>query len=120
MNPDEAVPYILRGYAYTHKREFGLAIQDYTKLIELNPDEAGTYFSRSLVWLCMSKWTDAESDLTSARSKGLDITTAFSAMYRSVEDFEQKNEVKLPPVIASMLSTKPESTEGHRRIPEGG
>ena len=120
LNPDEAVPYILRGYAYTHKREFGLAIQDYTKLIELNPDEAGTYFSRSLVWLCMSKWTDAESDLTSARSKGLDITTAFSAMYRSVEDFEQKNEVKLPPVIASMLSTKPESTEGHRRIPEGG
>ena len=41
-------------------------------------------------------------------------------MYRSVEDFEQKHGVKLPVGIASMLSTKPESTEGHRRIPEGG
>ena len=110
LNPDKAFPYIFRAYAHTQKGEFDLAIQDYTKLIDLNPDDSYFYFSRSLVWLCMSKWTDAESDLTSARSKGLDITTAFSRMYGSVEDFEQKHEVKLPPVIASMLSTKPEST----------
>ena len=111
LNPDKTFTCIFRGDAYTQKGAFDLAIQDYTKLIELNPDEAFAYFRRSLVWLRMSKWTDAEADLTSARSKGLDITRAFSDMlYWSVEDFEQKHEVKLPPVIVSMLSTKPEST----------
>ena len=117
-NPYNAFVNHLRGSAYYSKGEFDLAIQDFDKALALDPDHSFSYFSRSLVWLCMSKWTSAESDLTSARSKGLDITTAFSDMYRSVEDFEQKHRVKLPVGIASMLSTKPESTEGHRRIPE--
>ena len=120
LNPDDAVVYHLRGLAHYRKDEFDRTLQDFTKALDLDPDYSYFYFSRSLVWLCMSKWTSAESDLTSARSKGIDITTAFSEMYRSVEDFEQKHEVKLPEVIASMLSTKPESTEGYRRIPEGG
>ena len=107
LNPDSAVTYWGRGPAYYSKGEFDPALQDFDKALALDPDDSYSYFSRSLVWLCMSKWTDAESDLTSARSKGHDITTAFSDMYRSVEDFEQKHEVKLPPVIASMLSTKP-------------
>ena len=119
-NPYNAFVNHLRGSAYYSKGELDLAIQDFDKALALDPDHSFSYFSRSLVWLCMSKWTGAESDLTSARSKGLDITTAFSDMYRSVEDFEQKHGVKLPVGIASMLSTKPESTEGHRRIPEGG
>ena len=110
LNPDDAFAYWSRGSIHYNKGEFDLAIQDFDKALALRPDYTNSYFSRSLVWLCMSKWTDAESDLTSARSKGLDITTAFSNMYWSVEDFEQKHEVKLPPVIASMLSTKPEST----------
>ena len=101
-------------------RSYDRAIQDFDKALALDPDHSFSYFRRSLVWLCMSKWTSAESDLTSARSKGIDFTTAFSDMYRSVEDFEQKHGVKLPVGIASMLSIKPESTEGHRRIPEGG
>ena len=120
LNPDVADIYFIRGAAYYSKGEFDLAIQDLDKALALDPDDVDTYFIRGLVWLCISKWTSAESDLTAARSKGLDITTAFSGMYGSVKDFEQKNEVKLPPVIASMLSTKPESTEGRRRIPEGG
>ena len=120
LDPDNAVTYDLRGSAYYSKGAFDLAIQDFDKALALDPDHSFSYFRRSLVWLCMSKWTSAESDLTSARSKGLDITTVFSNMYRSVEDFEQKHGVKLPVGIASMLSIKPESTEGHRRIPEGG
>ena len=107
LNPDNAVTYNLRGSAYYSKGEFDLAIQDFDKALALDPDHSFSYFRRSLVWLCMSKWTSAESDLTSARSKGLDITTVFSNMYRSVEDFEQKHRVKLPVGIASMLSTKP-------------
>ena len=120
LDPNEQFGYILRCNAYTEKGDFALAILDNTKLIELETDNVYWYFNRSFLWLRMSKWTDAEADLTSARNKGLDITTVFSRMYGSVEDFEQKNEVKLPPVIASMLSTIPESTEGNRRIPEGG
>ena len=119
-NPYNAFVNHLRGSAYYSKGELDLALQDFDKALALDPDDSNSYFSRSLVWLCMSKWTSAESDLTSARSKGLDITTAFSDMYRSVEDFEQKHGVKLPVGIASMLSIKRESTEGHRRIPEGG
>ncbi len=107
LYPDSAVTYWGRGSAYYSKGELDLAIQDFDKALALDPDDSNSYFSRSLVWLCMSKWTDAESDLTSARSKGHDITTAFSDMYRSVEDFEQKHEVKLPVGIASMLSTEP-------------
>ena len=107
LNPDSAVTYWGRGSAYYSKGEFDPALQDFDKALALDPDDSYSYFSRSLVWLCMSKWTSAESDLTSARSEGLDITTAFSDMYRSVEDFEQKHGVKLPAVIASMLSTEP-------------
>ena len=111
LNPDSAVTYWGRGSAYYSKGEFAPALQDFDKALALDPDDSYSYFSRSLVWLCMSKWTSAESDLTSAltsaRSKELDITTAFSDMYRSVEDFEQKHGVKLPVGIASMLSTKP-------------
>ena len=120
LDPDKSEAYYYRGLAHKGKGELDLAIQDFDKAVALKPDDTQSYFSRGLVWLCLLKWKEAKSDLTSAKSKGLDITTAFSDMYRSVEDFEQKHGVKLPPVIASMLSTKPESTEGHRRIPEGG
>ena len=113
LDPDNALTYRHRGIAHYRKGAFDLALQDFDKELALDTDDSFSYFRRSLVWLCMSKWTSAESDLTSARSKGLDITTAFSNMYRSVEDFEQKHRVKLPVGIASMLSTKPESTDGH-------
>ena len=107
LDPDNAVEYHLRGSVYYETRSYDRAIQDFDKALALDPDDSYCYFRRSLVWLCMSKWTSAESDWTSARSKGLDITTAFSDMYRSVEDFEQKHRVKLPVGIASMLSTEP-------------
>ena len=110
LDPDYAITYALRGAAHYGKGGFDFAIQDFDKALALDPDDSNSYFSRSLVWLSMSKWTNAESDLTYARSKGHDITRKFSDMGWSVEDFEQKHEVKLPPVIASMLSTKPEST----------
>ena len=47
---------------------------------------------------------DAQSDLTVARDKGIDIIAAFRNDYSSVQDFEQRNEVKLPADLAEMLT----------------
>ena len=107
LDPDSVEAYSYRGLAHKGKDDLELAMQDFDKALALNPDDANSYFNRSLVWLCMSEWTEAESDLVSARGKGHDITRAFSGMYRSLEDFEQTHGVKLPPKIVSMLSTKP-------------
>ena len=107
LDPVNATTYFNRGNVYYDTGEFALAIQDFNKALALDPDDTNSYFSRSLVWLCMSKWIDAKSDLTSAKSKGYDITSAFSSMYRSVEDFEQTHGVNLPAEIASMLLNKP-------------
>ena len=46
----------------------------------------------------------AKSDLTTAKSVVIDISTAVCKKYKSVEDFEQKTGIQLPKDIAAMLT----------------
>ena len=79
------------------------AIKDYNPAIGLNPELAPAYYNRGVAWLRLKEWERAKSDLTIARDKGINITTAFRNDYAGVEGFEERNGVQLPEYIAAML-----------------
>ena len=52
----------------------------------------------------LSEWEKAKSDLMIAKERGIDIIASFRNDYESMEDFEQKNNVKLPEEFATILT----------------
>ena len=104
LNPDDAEAYYNRGNAYYEKQEFAQSIRDYSKAIELKPQFAEAYYNRGEAWLHLREWEKAKSDLTTARSMGINIITAFDYLYENVADFEESNDVKVPEDIAEMLT----------------
>ena len=104
LNRNDANAYHNRGLAYSRKGEIGHAIKDFTKAIELKSDFAKAYYDRGLVWSHLGEWEKVKSDLTTARSKGLNIIVTFHYNYGSVPDFEQRNGIQLPADIAAMLT----------------
>ena len=104
LNPNYALAYYNRGNAYYEKQEFAQSITDYNKTIELKPQLAEAYYNRGEAWLHLREWEKAKSDLTAARSMGINIITAFDYLYESVADFEESNDVKVPEDIAEMLT----------------
>ena len=103
LNPELDVAYNNRGIAYDSKGEIDRAIADYSKAIELDPELALAYCNRGMCWLHLQNWQGARSDLTIAKSKGMDIIAAFRNGYKNVEAFEQQYSVKLREDIAAML-----------------
>lgn len=70
-NPNDAVLYYNRGFAYDmlHQRE--LAIKDYSKAIQLNPDFAGAYYyDRGLCYKALGNMTSASADFAKAKQLG--------------------------------------------------
>ena len=104
LNSDDAEVYNDRGVAYMAKGDFENAINDYNKVIQLKPDLAEAYCNRGEAWLHLQKWGKAKLDLTTAKNLGVNIIASFHNDYASVEDFEQKHNVKLPEDIAAMLT----------------
>ena len=104
LNPKYADAYNNRGAAYSSNGEFDRAIKDYDKAIELNPEYVKAYYNRGMSWLSLQNWQKAKSDLTSAKSIGMDINEAFRNSYGTVDEFEEKNGIKLPKNIAAMLT----------------
>lgn len=104
LNPNHADAYNGRGVTHYHRGDFGSAIADYSKAIQLNPDSGHAHYNRGEAWLHLREWRKAQDDLLAAKDKGLDIIDSFRKEYESVEDFEQKNNVKLPEDIAAMLT----------------
>ena len=104
LNPEHTKVHYNRGNFYINKGEFDLAIKDYSKAIELNPKYADAYYNRGMCWLHLKDWQEAKSDLTVAKSMGMDIIALFRITYRNGKDFEQRNRVKLPEDIAAMLT----------------
>lgn len=111
LNPDYVNAYCNRGSAYLPKGEFDLAITDYTKAIELDPDSAEVYWNRALVWLVLRNWDKAKVDLAFAEDIGLNISTWFHNLYKSVADFERIIDFKLPEDVVEMLTPKQISSE---------
>ena len=107
LNPDFVEAYRNRGITLSIKGEHDLAIQDFSKMIQLQPQSAHAYYNRGILWLRLKNWEKAKSDLTFARNKGADINALFQnsfISYSSIEDFEQKHNVKLPEDIVAMLT----------------
>ena len=106
LNPNDVKAYNNRGVARYKKSDYELAIEDYTEAIDLKPDFAEACYNRGEAWLHVQAWEDAKADLIVAKDKGINIITAFHNDYRSVEDFERRNRVKLPEDIAAMLTQR--------------
>ena len=104
-DPSNIIAYLCRGNVNYSNSDLAGAIQDFNKVLTLDKDNGDAYFDRSLVWMCMSKWGDARSDLTEAKSKGHQVQTTFHRMYGSVAHFEQRHNVKLPSDMAIMLTS---------------
>ena len=106
LNPIHTDAYCNRGSAYFCKGEFDLAIADYTKAIELDPDSGEVYCNRGLVWLVRQNWDNAKEDLAAAKRIGLDVSTWFHKLYKSIENFERIIEAELPEDITVMLTSQ--------------
>ena len=106
LNPNYTDAYCNRGSAYFYKWLFDFAIADYTKAIDLNPESADVYGNRGIVWLVLQNWDNARADIAAAKRIGLDVSTWFHKLYKSVADFERIIDAKLPEDIAVMLTPK--------------
>ena len=98
-----AAAYNNRGITHEKMGKRDCAFEDYDKTIELKPDWAPAYYNRGLMCLHMEDWEKAESDLTTAKNKGMDIVAAFRERYASISYLEKEIGVKLPEDIAAML-----------------
>ena len=105
LNPIHTDAYCNRGSAYFCKGEFDFAIADYTKAIQLEPDSGEVYCNRGLVWLVSQNWDNAREDMAAAKRIGLDVSTWFHKLYKSVADFERIIDAKLPEDIAGILTS---------------
>ena len=92
-----------RGLDHDGKNDFENAIKDHHTAISLKPDLAAAYATLGIIRLLLKEWSEAKLDLTAARDLGVDIVGIYNFFYESVEDFEQKNDVKLPEDLATML-----------------
>ena len=103
LDPEITQAYNNRGVAYRYTGDFDAAITNFNKAIDLNPKGAGTYCNRGEAWLHLREWQKAKADLTAAKDMDFDIIASFQNDYKSVEDFEKKNEVTIPEDIAALL-----------------
>ena len=107
--------YEKRGIACYKTRDFHAAIEDFNKVIDLAPEDAGAYNNRGDAWLHLKEWQKAKADLTTAKDMGWNIVASFQNDYESVEDFEAKNGVTLPKDIAALLSGNKMNDTGQKR-----
>ena len=103
LDPNDAKVYSNLGAAYLHKGDFDRAIQNHNMAIKQEPDFAGFYSNRGEAWLHLKEWEKAREDLNRAKDRGVDIIASFHNDYKSIEDFEQKNDIQLPKDITAML-----------------
>ena len=66
LNARAWAAYTNRGNAYNDKGDYDLAIQDYTKAIELTPDDAEAYYNRGNAYALKGACDPAIQDLTKA------------------------------------------------------
>lgn len=105
LRPEHARAYFGCGLTYYEIGDYARAIENYSKAIEMNPHYTLAYNYRWLAFLHLRKWTQAKSDLITAKDKGKNVFGLFNHYYESVADFEARNNLKLPEDIVAMLTT---------------
>ena len=79
-NHQLAQKYFSSGKEKSKNGEVDLAIEDYTKAIELKPDYADAYYYRSKAWLQIGEEEKAKSDMKTANEIGININTAIDEL----------------------------------------
>ena len=103
LNPNDVLAYRHRGLSYRAKGDFDKTITDLSKEIKIGPADALAYYISGDAWLHLKEWDKAREVLINAVNDGLDISTQFYSVYKSVVDFEQEIGSELPEDIAVML-----------------
>ena len=85
LNQECAKTYYNRGLAHSRNGELELAITDYTKAIEIEPNNADAYYRRSRAWLHLGEPENAKSDMAIASSIGINSTTASDEILRDYD-----------------------------------
>ncbi len=95
LQPDTStltIVYQGRGFAYFLQRKFILAIKDFTKAIEYNPNDAVTYYSRGTAYSLTYEFDLAIKDYT----KAIELDPKFSDVYvQRGAAYVENNEVDL-------------------------
>src|SRR5262249_15417285 len=60
LDPSQAGPWFIRACAWKGKGDLGRALDDFTRVIELNPDWAEAYAERGLVLLLKGRGREAQ------------------------------------------------------------
>ncbi len=104
MPEPPAEAYFNRGVAWYHKGEYDRAIQDYTKAIELKPDDAEAYYNRGLAWDELGDFDRAIQDFDRAIELKPDYAEAYNnrgnawahkgEYDRAIQDFDKAIELK--------------------------
>ena len=97
------------GYAYYKKGDYTRATENYNQAIQLKPENVLYYKNRIMALLHLHEWEKAKVDMTDIRNMGENIIALFQESYSSIEDFEQKNNIKIPADIAAMLTPPQQS-----------
>ena len=84
-NKKYAETYYNRGLTHAKNGELKLAIQDYTKAIELNPEYADAYYRRSRAWLYLGEEEKAKSDMKTASDIGINNATAIDEILQDYD-----------------------------------
>lgn len=84
-NQELAEKYFSSGKEKGKNGEVNLAIEDYTKAIELKPDYAEAYYYRGGSWLRLGEWEKARSDIETARNMKMDIIVASDEIRQKYE-----------------------------------
>ena len=103
LNPNNADAYVIRGDAHFGKSDLDLAIADYKHALELDPENADAYYNLGFTYMQKQDWEETKLNLTVAKILKADIVDEFRKIYKSTEDFEKENDIKLPENIRIML-----------------
>ena len=93
MKSDDTNTYYYRGIAYLTKKDFDLAIEDFSKVVEMDPEYVGTYYYHGLAYLFKGDFDDlAIENLNKAIEQNSDHADAY--YYRGAA-YNFKGEVEL-------------------------
>jgi protein O-mannosyl-transferase len=76
-SPGKARPFINLGFAHTNSGQIDLALEDYTKAIENNPEFTDSYYNRGLIYINTGRFESAIADL----SKAVEIDPKYAKGY---------------------------------------
>ena len=84
-NQELADKYYARGLEHSKNGDHEIAIENYTKAIELKPDYADAYYRRSKAWLHLGEQEKAKADMQTASNIGINSKTALDETLRNYD-----------------------------------